>query len=121
MSGSGAPIALTASEQASHPLTILLFGPMQVLVHGRPLPPMRSRKALWLLALLTLRDEQPVDREWLAGTLWPAVPPKRAAANPRGVLREFSHALGTGGRRLLSPGPHTLPLQLPCPHAYFPA
>src|SRR5258708_27978680 len=112
MSGSGAPIALTASEQASHPLTILLFGPMQVLVHGRPLPPMRSGKALWLLALLTLRDERPVEREWLAGTLWPDVTQQRAAANLRVVLSELRHALGDEGRRLLSPGRHTLSLDL---------
>src|SRR5258708_4812352 len=112
MSGSGAPIALTASEQASHPLTIHLFGPMQVLVNGRPLPPMRSRKALWLLALLTLRDERPVEREWLAGTLWPDVTQQRAAANPRVVLSELRHALGDEGRRLRSRGRHTLSLDM---------
>lgn len=109
---SGGPIALIVSEVASHPLTILLFGPMQVLVHGRPLPRMRSRKALWLLALLTLRDGKPVEREWLAGTLWPDVTQERAATNLRVVLSEMRHALGSEGGRLQSPGRHTLSLDL---------
>jgi DNA-binding SARP family transcriptional activator len=50
---------------------ITLFGPMQVRIEGQPLPLMRSRKSLWLLALLTLRHDRPVERDWLAGTLWP--------------------------------------------------
>ncbi|MBC8104713.1 MAG: hypothetical protein H7Z41_19230, partial [Cytophagales bacterium] len=55
------------------PLTITLFGPLSVLVNGQPIPHLRSRKAQWLLALLTLRGGRPVQREWLAGTLWPDV------------------------------------------------
>ena len=47
-------------------LTITLFGPIEVLVEGCPLPPLRSRKALWLLALLALRGGRTVEREWLA-------------------------------------------------------
>jgi predicted ATPase/DNA-binding SARP family transcriptional activator len=108
----GGPFALIASEGASHPLTILLLGPMQVLVHGRPLPHMRSRKAFWLLALLSLRDGRPVDREWLAGTLWPDVTQERSATNLRVVLSELRRALGSEGRRLQSPGRHTLALDL---------
>ena len=62
---------MPASEIATDTLAITLFGPMQVRVQGILLPPFRSRKALWLLALLTLRHERPVEREWLTGTLWP--------------------------------------------------
>lgn len=110
--GSGGPIALIASAGEANPLTILLFGPMQVWVHGHPLPYLRSRKALWLLALLTLRDGRPVERERLAGTLWPDVIQERAAGNLRVVLSELRHALGSEGGRLLSPGHHTLSLDL---------
>lgn len=52
-------------------LEIRLFGPMEVRVGSQPLPRLRSRKGLWLLALLALRAGRDVERDWLAGTLWP--------------------------------------------------
>jgi predicted ATPase/DNA-binding SARP family transcriptional activator len=100
------------SESISTPLTITLFGPMRVLVEGHPLPRLRSRKALWLLALLALRAGRPVEREWLAGTLWPDIDQGRAATNLRVVLSELRRALGSEGGRLQSPGRHTLLLDL---------
>ena len=102
----------TASGAASPPLTLLLFGPMQALTHGRPLPHLRSRKALWLLALLALRHGRSVDREWLAGTLWPDTDQSRASTNLRVNLSELRHALGDQGERLLTPSRHTLALNL---------
>jgi len=85
---------------------------MQVRVHSRPLPNMRSRKALWLLALLTLRDGRPVEREWLARTLWPDVTQGRSDTNLRVVVSELRHALASEGGRLQSPGRHRLSLDL---------
>jgi predicted ATPase/DNA-binding SARP family transcriptional activator len=85
---------------------------MQVLVEGRPLPHLRSRKALWVLALLALRQERPVEREWLAGTLWPDTDQSQAFANLRPTLSELRQVLGSQGRRLQSPGRHTLLLDL---------
>src|SRR5689334_5595322 len=64
-------VAMTAPDPASSPLTICLFGPFRVLQEGIPLPPLRSRKGHWLLALLILRRQTEVERSWLAGTLWP--------------------------------------------------
>jgi len=93
-------------------LTIRLLGPMQVLVHGRPLPRMRSRKGHWLLALLALRAGRSVEREWLAAALWPDVPQERAAANLRVILSELRRALGSEGTRVKSPGRHTLSVDL---------
>jgi DNA-binding SARP family transcriptional activator len=58
---------------------------------------MRSRKGLWLLALLALRAGRSVEREWLAVALWPDVPQERAAANLRVILSELRHALGSEG------------------------
>lgn len=52
-------------------LEVRLFGPMRVSICGAPMPRLRSRKGLWLLALLALRDGRDVDRGWIAGTLWP--------------------------------------------------
>jgi non-specific serine/threonine protein kinase len=85
---------------------------MQVLVHGQPLPRLRSRQSLWLLALLTLRHPRPVEREWLAGTLWPDSDQSRCFRNLRVVLSELRSALGPEGRRLRSPNRHTLTLDL---------
>ena len=91
-------------------LVIALFGPIEVRVHGRPLPVLRSRKALWLLALLALRSGRSVEREWLAGTLWPDTEQSLAFNNLRVVLSELRKALGEEGRRLRSPDRHTLSL-----------
>jgi len=55
---------------AAH-LEIRLFGPPSVQIGGEPLPRLKTRKGLWLLALLALRHGRDVDRVWLAGTLWP--------------------------------------------------
>jgi predicted ATPase/DNA-binding SARP family transcriptional activator len=103
---------MPASEMAPAPLAITLFGPMQVQVHGRPLPPLRSHKHLWLLALLTLRPNRPVEREWLAGTMWPEVEQSNAFDNLRPVLSELRKALGDQSQRLQSPDRFTLVLDL---------
>ena len=73
---------------------------------------MRSRKSLWLLALLTLRQSRPVEREWLAGTLWPDVAQSQAFANLRPALSALRCALGSQKERLQSPDRHTLRLNL---------
>jgi predicted ATPase/DNA-binding SARP family transcriptional activator/uncharacterized protein HemY len=103
---------MPATEMAPAPLAITLFGPMQVQVHGRPLPALRSHKHLWLLALLTLRPNRPVEREWLAGTMWPEVEQSNAFDNLRPVLSELRKALGDQSQRLQSPDRFTLMLDL---------
>src|SRR5262245_66337329 len=65
----------------SAPLELRLLGPLEVRVHGQPLPPPRYRKVYWLLALLALRAGQEVDREWLAGTLFPESTAGQALSN----------------------------------------
>jgi len=99
-------------EIVTAPLVLKLFGPIQVSVDGNPLPPLRSRKALWLLALLAIRHGRPVERELLAGILWPDVDQDRAFANLRTVLSELRRALGSQGERLQSPNRQTLALDL---------
>ena len=46
-----------AGDPAAAPLSIRLFGPFEVRVKGSPLPRLRSRRGLWLMALLVLRLE----------------------------------------------------------------
>lgn len=78
-------------------LTLRLFGPMSVWIGGEPLPKMRSRKALWLLALLSTRANRPVSRQWIASTLWPNVDLATAYSNLRPALCDLRQALGGGG------------------------
>ena len=103
---------MTAADVSAPPaLTLTLFGPMQVSVGGRPLAHLRSRKALALLALLALRHGRPVEREWLAGSLWPDADPEQAATSLRPILSELRRALGDQAGRILSPSRHSLCLE----------
>ncbi len=101
-------------ENSTPPLIIKLFGAMEVQVNGVSLPGLRSRKELWLLALLTLQNGRPVKRAWLAQELWPfpdhAV--DQAAYNLRRGLTNLRKALGTEAHRLQSPTHDTLRLNV---------
>jgi hypothetical protein len=71
----GGPLQ-SASQRGPKPdaipgLELRLFGPMEVRIGSLPLAHLRSRKGLFLLALLALRGGRDVDRAWIAGTLWP--------------------------------------------------
>jgi len=103
---------MSRPETASPALRITLFGPARVQVEGAQMSPLRSRKGLWLLALLTLRHDRPVERDWLAGTLWPDMDQSQAFANLRPVLSELRRALRGEGARLQSPDRQTLLLDL---------
>src|SRR5580700_1405396 len=92
--------------------TVRLLGPADIRVLGQPLPPLRSRAGLWLLALLILKHPRPVERDWLAGTLWPESDPEQGLANLRQRLAELRRVLGEEGRRLLTPSGRTLALDL---------
>ncbi len=102
------------SDGETPPLTIKLFGAMDARVNGLSLPKLRSRKELWLLALLALRGGKPVKRAWLAQELWPfpdhAV--DQAAYNLRRGLTNLRKALGTQSFRLHSPTPDSLCLAI---------
>jgi len=103
---------MTALDPSPIPLTITLFGPMQVQVEGSPLPRLRSRNGLWLLALLTLRGGRPMERVWLAGVLWPDIDRAPAAARLRVALSDLRRALGSQADRLQPSGRHALSLNL---------
>ena len=90
-------------DESGTPLVIRLFGPLEVWRNGQPLPRLRSRKGLWLLALLALRAGRPVDRDWLAGTLWLDHDEAHASRNLRQNLHDLRRALGPEAGRLCSP------------------
>src|SRR5437868_439838 len=94
------------------PLTIHLFGPLNVVIQGKPMPRVRTRSVEWLLALLVLRSGKSVSRSWLAGTLWPDSEETQALQNLRNGLLSLRKALGAEGERIHSPTRDTLSLNL---------
>src|SRR5947208_8830236 len=89
-----------------------LFGPMEVRIGSQPLPRLRSRKGLWLLALLALREGRDVERGWLSGTLWPDSDEAHALRSLRQTLHDLRIALRSEAWRLKSDGPRTLRLDV---------
>ena len=93
--------------------TIQLFGDIEV--RGNQVKPslLASRRTRWLLALLILRRRGPVEREWLAATLWPDSDTPQALYNLRRALSTLRAALGPDeAGRLVSSTPRTLILDL---------
>jgi predicted ATPase/class 3 adenylate cyclase/DNA-binding SARP family transcriptional activator len=103
-------LAVIAPDQA--PLQIQFFGPFAVRVHGHPLASLRSRKGEWLLALLVLRAGHKIERDWLAGTLWPDSLELQALANLRTSLKDLRQALGAEAWRVSAPTTRSLSLDL---------
>src|SRR5204862_6541803 len=89
-----------------------LFGPMQVRLGPQPLPHFRTRKGLWLLALLALRAGRDVERDWLAGTLWPDCSQADSRRSLRQSLHDLRLALGPEAGRLTGEAPGTLRLDV---------
>lgn len=102
----------TPAPDRDPPLSIRLFGALEVRLSGQPLPRLRSRKGEWLLALLVLRDGQPVLRDWLAETLWPDSSPEAALTSLRQSLKDLRSALGDQAWRLQKAGGRRLALEL---------
>lgn len=84
-------------EDPAPRLHIRLFGAFEVRVNGVPIPQLRSRKVQWLLALLVLRHDQPLDRTWLAGTLWPDSTHAQSLYNLRQSLSNLRQTLAEAG------------------------
>src|SRR5262245_34056591 len=94
------------------PLTLRLFGPFEARVDGSALPHLLSCKGQQLLALLALRAGCPLERAWLAGTLWSENTEEHALRSLRTSLWDLRRALGPEAGRLQSPTLHTLILDL---------
>ncbi len=101
-------------EEAAPGLHIRLFGAFEVRVNGVVIPPLRSRKVQWLLALLILRHKQALDRIWLAGTLWPESTHSQSLYNLRQSLSNLRHVLGEAGKCLCPSMVNALFLDVSC-------
>src|SRR5438034_11071980 len=94
------------------PLALRLFGPSEVRVRGVSMPAPRTRKGLWLLALLALRNGAPAERQWLASLLWPDSEDALALYNLRRSLSDLRDALGAEAARILSPTPRSVAFEV---------
>ena len=99
-------------QDAASLFSIRLFGPFEVRLGGQPLPRLSYRRSQWLLAWLALRPGREVERDGLAGLLWPDSAPAEALHSLRNCLTDLRHALGPAAGRLRSPSPRTLSLEL---------
>jgi predicted ATPase/DNA-binding SARP family transcriptional activator len=105
-------VTVPVPDPAAAPLCLRLFGSFEVRRHGALLSGVRARRGHWLLTLLALRHGGPVERAWVAGTLWPDSPEPRAFRSLRSSLADLRLALGPDAGRLRSPTTHTLSLDL---------
>ncbi|MBB6049908.1 ATP-binding protein [Armatimonas rosea] len=99
-------------QETSPALAIRLLGAAEIRVQGTPLPRLRSRQGLRLLALLALRSPRELERRFIAGMLWPETTEENGLALLRRALTDLRRALGTEAERLCSPSRHTLQLVL---------
>ena len=97
--------------KTTHSMQICLLGKTEVSIAGVPLA-FRGKSGLWLLGLLALRANTPVERDWLAGILWPDSAPDTGRANLRRTLTDVRRALGEAASCLEAPTPQTLLLRL---------
>lgn len=91
-------------------LVLQFFGTFRASRSGIALPSPRARKVLLLLTLLTLRTGQPVERNYLAGTLWPDSDDRTGAMSLRRALSDLRAWLGMEAHRLTSPTSQTIAL-----------
>jgi predicted ATPase/DNA-binding SARP family transcriptional activator len=105
-------LTMTSIDPAASRLAVRLFGPFEICRDGQPIPGIRARKGHWLLALLLLRQGGEVERAWLSAALWPDRPADSGFHSLRSSLNAVRGALGPDARRLRSPTPRTLALEL---------
>src|SRR5688500_5303447 len=104
--------AVVRADNAARAFSMRRFGPFEVRIDDRPLPPFRVRKSQAVLALLGLRRGGEVERDWLAGLLWPEGAPHRGRHSLRNCLSDLRQALGPEAGRLRSPTSRSLALEL---------
>jgi predicted ATPase/DNA-binding SARP family transcriptional activator len=102
----------TVDKNASLSLDLRLFGTFDVRIQGQPMPPLRYRKEQWLLALIALRHDRDLSRDWLAATFWPENDESQGRFYLRKALSSLRSSLGPEAHRLLSPTSRTVRLDL---------
>src|SRR4051812_34466132 len=85
-----------------------LFGSTEVRINGEAIARPATRKSLWILCMLALRSGTAVDREWLAGILWPDSDDSQALRSLRQCLHHLRQSLGSESWRVKSESPRAL-------------
>lgn len=88
-------------------LTIRLFGVTDVEIRGEA-PQLHSRRAMWLLAILAIRRGRPIERQRLAGMVWPESSDAQALHNLRQTLAGLRRSLGTFGQLIETASPRSM-------------
>jgi DNA-binding SARP family transcriptional activator/predicted ATPase len=84
-------------------LNISLLGSFQVSLDGEPVTSFRSNKVRALLAYLCVENNQPHQREKLAGLFWPELAENAARTNLRHSLSNLRAAIGERNKESTSP------------------
>src|SRR5690242_10653874 len=103
---------MSARAHGAAGITVKLFGAFEMRIDDQPPARLRTRKGQWLVALLLFRHGSPVERDWLAGTLWPDCDDEKALYSLRRSLTDLRRALGPYSEALRAPTPRTLCLSL---------
>jgi predicted ATPase/DNA-binding SARP family transcriptional activator len=85
---------MVLQEKESTLLELRVFGPVEARVEGANITQLLSRKALWLLAILALREGKPIERQRLAGMVWPDSSDAGALHNLRQTLATLRRVMG---------------------------
>jgi len=91
-----------ATDSERDALSLNLLGSFQLVIQGKPAPPLRSRQAQALFAWLVLSEGRDRDRAVCADQLWPESRPEQALANLRQNLASIRAALGPEAWRLVT-------------------
>jgi DNA-binding SARP family transcriptional activator/KaiC/GvpD/RAD55 family RecA-like ATPase len=111
------PPTLTSADDPRAPLTLALFGRLQIRLDGRDVAePLPGRQGRALVAFLVLNEDRPVSRDELLDVLWPSQPPADPQAALSSLLAKVRRVLGAD----LIQGRQALVLQLP-PDSYVDA
>jgi len=93
-------------------LQINLFGRFEVFTDGVPMRRLRTHRGNHLLALMALRLGRPIDRSFLAATIWPDSDHSDALYSLRRTLTDLRQALGSAGSAILSPSTSSVQLDV---------
>lgn len=83
-------------------LHLRFFGEMQVQIAGVQISKLRTRKSLALLAILAMRPNRNISREWISAQLWPESDDRHANRSLRQCLFHLRKSMGLESWRIQS-------------------
>ena len=100
--------SLTKATGGERLLLLRMFGQMEVLVRGRDVSREISRRGLWVLAILGLQNGSPIERQRLAGLVWPDSTDASALFNLRQTLAALRRILAEAKDCIVSVSPRSV-------------